>query len=290
LPKSGGWLNAVKVVFAFIMLLFSLIFLGLLGGDLIPRDFILAIGVAILFFLGLYLIGQIKFSHDSDLPYVSVPRILLAILSWAFALYLTTGIFGAPLTKIAPFLPPEHTLGINLANTSIQHSTSETDAICNDNPKFSDKLHLPYGLRGYFDWDEALACAQNINKPVLVDFVGHTCKNCKKMYAEVWSDPKVQKMLAEDFVILALYTDDRTKLPEKEWVTSTLDGRIKKTMGKKNLDFQVSKFNSNALPMYVIVNQNGDILTKNRKHYTYSNDIPAFIEFLEEGLNEFTGM
>lgn len=287
LPKSGGWLNAVKVVFAFLMLLFSLIFLGLLGNGAIPRDMILAIAVVILAALGFYLIGKLKFSHDSDLPYISVPRILLAIVSWSFALYLVTGIFGAPLTKIASFLPPEHTSGINLNKASAGVAHDESNTTCIDNPKWSDKLHLPEGLKGYYDWDEALACAKQKNKPVLVDFVGHSCKNCKKMYAEVWSDPAVLKRLRNDFVILAMYTDDRTKLPEDEWVTSTLDGRVKKTLGKKNLDFQVTKYESNALPMYVIVDPNGKILTNTQKYYTYSSDVNAFLDFLNEGIKNF---
>lgn len=286
LPKSGGWLNAVKVVFAFLMLLFSLIFLGLLGNGAIPRDMILAIAVVILTLLGFYLIGKLKFSHDSDLPYISVPRILLAIISWSLAIYMFTGIFGAPLKKISSFLPAEHTLGLNL-NKASYNIVSENNSTCIDNPKWSDELHLPEGLSGYFDWDEALACAKELNKPVLVDFVGHSCKNCKKMYAEVWSDPSVLNSLRNDFVILALYTDDRTKLPEDEWITSTLDGRVKKTLGKKNLDFQVSKYQSNALPMYVIVDSNGEILTKNKKYYTYSSDVNAFLEFLEEGISNF---
>lgn len=283
LPKSGGWLNAIKVVFAFLMLLFSLIFLGLLGTDIISRDLILAAAIAILLLLGLYLIGKIKFSHDSDLPYVSVPRIILTIVAWTFAIYLVTGMFGAPLKKLASFLPPEHTLGINLNKVTSSSLTHENTSMCNNNPKWSDKLHLPEGLSGYYDWDEALSCAKELNKPVLVDFVGHSCKNCKKMYAEVWSDPAVHASLRNDFVILAMYTDDRTKLPEEEWITSTLDGRVKKTLGKKNLDFQVSNYQSNALPMYVIVDPNGDILTKSKKYYTYSNNIKAFLDFLEEG-------
>ncbi len=288
LPKSGGWLNAIKVVFAFLMLLFSLVFLGMLGADIISRDFILAAAIAILFLLGLYLIGKIKFSHDSDLLHVSVPRLLLAIVSWTFAIYLITGMFGAPLKKLSSFLPPAHTLGINLNTKNyVQVTSSENETTCSETPKWSKELHLPHGLKGYFDWNEALACAKEQNKPILVDFVGHSCKNCKKMYAEVISDEKVLQIITKEYIMLAMYTDDRTKLPEDEWVTSTLDKRIKKTLGKKNLDFQVSKYQSNALPMYVIVDPQGEILTKSKKYYTYSSDVNSFLEFLEEGINNF---
>lgn len=288
LPKSGGWLNAVKVVFAFLMLLFSLVFLSLVGWEFITRDIVLSAAIAILLFLGLYLIGKIKFSHDSDLPFVSIPRILLAILSWTFAIYLVTGLFGAPLKKISPFLPADYTLGINLTQSSPSnvHETGNS-GLCVDNPRWSESLHLPHGLKGYFDWNEALKCAKEQNKPVLIDFVGHSCKNCKKMYAEVWSDAAVLKRLKDDFIILALYTDDKTELPEEEWITSTLDGRIKKTIGKVNLDFQVSEYQSNALPMYVIVDPSGKILTTSLRYYTYSNDINAFVDFLDEGLSNF---
>lgn len=287
MPKSGGWLNSVKVVFAFIMLLFSLIFLGLLGRNFIPRDFILALAVVILVLLGLYLIGKLKFSHDSELKYISVPRILLTIVAWSFAAYLATGIFGAPLKKISPFLPAKYTLSLDLTKTLSATKVSPAENICSEDRTYADKLHFEYGLKGYFVWDEALACAKELDKPVLVDFAGHSCKNCKKMYAEVWSDPEVQKMLREDFVLLALYTDDRSILPEDEWITSKLDGRVKKTIGKKNLDFQVTRYNSNALPMYVIVDPEGNILTESKNFYTYSNDISAFIAFLKEGLENY---
>lgn len=145
-------------------------------------------------------------------------------------------------------------------------------------PKYSDMLTLPHGLQGYFDYDEALACARDQNKPVLVDFVGHTCSNCKKMYAEVWSDPRVLKLLNEKFILVALYTDDKTKLPASEWITSTADGKVKSSMGKKNQDLQITRFNSNALPLYAIVDGSGKDLTS---YYTYNANVDQFIEWLE---------
>ncbi|MBN1118835.1 MAG: thioredoxin family protein [Bacteroidales bacterium] len=286
MPKSGGWLNGVKVVFAFLMIIASYIFLGNTQWAIFNRDVILSLNIVTFILLGLYLLGKIRFSHDSDIPFLSVPRLFLAIASFSVAVYLVPGLFGSPLKAFTPFLPPTETSEFKPA---AGNSESEFDVgtaeynLCEESPKYADKLHLPYDLKGYFDWDEALACAKKINKPVLVDFVGHSCKNCKKMYAEVWSDDKVQKILSEDFVLLALYTDDRTKLPENEWVYSEIDGRIKKTLGKKNLDLQISKYNSNALPMYVIVDANGNILTNSTRYYTYSNDVDAFIHFLKEG-------
>jgi thiol:disulfide interchange protein DsbD len=149
--------------------------------------------------------------------------------------------------------------------------------LCNT-PKYSDFLSLPHGLNGYFDYQEALACAKQQNKPVFVDFVGHTCSNCKKMYAEVWSDPRVLKLLNEKFIVLALYTDDKTRLPESEWITSATDGKIKNTIGKKNQDLQITRFNSNALPLYIIVDANGKDLSSS--YYTYDPDIEKFIAWL----------
>ncbi len=145
-------------------------------------------------------------------------------------------------------------------------------------------LHLPYDLQGYFDYEEGMACARQKNKPVLLDFKGHSCSTCKVMEAKVWSDPKVLKRLREDFVIIALYVDDKTKLPESEWLTSPSDKTMKKTLGKKNLDFQITRFNTNTLPYYVIVDLNGDPLTK---AIGFDPDPRKYIDFLDEGLQNF---
>lgn len=293
LPKSGGWLNAIKVFFAFILLAFSLVFLTNLGWDFITREAIIAILIVIFLFLGLYLLGIIKFSHDSDLNYISVPRLLIAIASFSFMVYLIPGLFGAPLKSISPFLPAKTDSSFDITRQAVssKNITPITDdktviATCNDTPKYSDILDLPLGIEGYFDYDEALACAGKLNKPVLLDFAGHTCKNCKKMYAEVWSDPVILEKLKTEFVVTALYTDDRTKLPEDEWVVSTIDGRVKKTMGKKFNDLQISKFGTNALPLYAIVDAEGNVLTS-EKYYTYSSSVEDFLAFLEDGINNF---
>ncbi|MGD2035189.1 MAG: cytochrome c biogenesis protein CcdA [Bacteroidales bacterium] len=288
LPKSGGWLNSVKVFFAFILLAFSLIFVTNLGLDFITRDVILSVLIVIFLLLGIYLLGFIKFSHDSEVKYISVPRLLLAIVAFSFAVYLIPGLFGAPLKTISPFLPAPDENRFALPDMPGDNNlTGETKGnVCNDSPRYSDFLHLPHQLVGYFDYEEALACAKQLNKPVLLDFAGHSCKNCKKMYAEVWSDSRVLEKLRNDFVIAALYTDDRTKLPESEWVTSDLDGKVKKTIGKKFNDLQVSKFGSNALPLYAVVDPDGKILTT-EKYYTYSPEVEPFIRFLNEGIRNF---
>ncbi len=292
LPKSGGWLNSVKVFFAFILLAFSLVFITNLGLEIITRELVLSILIVLFLLLGLYLLGKIKFSHDSNIDFISVPRLLIAIASFSFMVYLIPGLFGAPLKAISPFLPAKSESGFAISKESqathniINPDDLSASTICVNVPKYSDFLQLPLDIQGYFDYDEALACAKEINKPVLLDFAGHTCKNCKKMYAEVWSDPVVLQKLKTEFIVAALYTDDRTKLAKEDWVVSTIDGREKNTLGKKFNDLQISKFGTNALPLYAIVDAEGNILTT-EKYYTYSSNVENFLAFLEDGLRNF---
>lgn len=287
LPKSGGWLNAVKVCFAFIMLAFSFYFLSKIDQtyhlELLSRELFISIWVVIFGLLGMYLLGKIRFAHDSELPHIGVPRFLFSILSFVFALYLLTGLLGNELRGLSTILPPsgKSSTDAGLITSSSTLSGTEASDLCFI-PEYADFLSLPHGLSGYFEYSEALACAGEQNKPVLVDFVGHTCSNCKKMYAEVWSDPRVLKILNEEFIVVALYTDDKTRLPENEWVTSTVDGKVKNTIGKINQDIQISRFNSNALPLYTIVDADGNDLTES--YYSYDTDVEAFIKWLEEGL------
>lgn len=277
LPKSGGWLNSIKVFFAFIMLAFSVYFLAKIDQsyhlDLISRTLFLSIWVIIFALLGIYLLGKIRFPHDSEVTNVGVPRFLISVASLSFALYLFTGLFGNELKGLSTILPPPEK-----TNTITAENPVATNELCSS-PEYADFLTLPHGLNGYFDYEEALACAREQNKPVLVDFVGHTCSNCKKMYAEVWSDPRVLKILREKFIVVALYTDDKTKLPESEWITSSVDGKVKSTMGRINQDLQIARFNSNALPLYAIVDGKGNDLISN--YYTYNPDTEKFIEWLE---------
>jgi thiol:disulfide interchange protein DsbD len=225
--------------------------------------------------MGLYFLGKIIFAHDSPVSHLSVPRLILTIVSFSFALYLFTGLWGNDLKGLSTILPAsENKKGTALIETSVNYD----HALCSK-PKYSEFLSLPNGINGYFDYTEALACAKEQNKPVLVDFVGHTCSNCKKMYAEVWSDPRVIQLLNEKFIVVALYTDDKTKLPKEEWVESS-DGKVKSTIGKKNQELQVTRFNSNALPLYAIVDADGNDLSKT--YYTYDPDIEKFLDWLED--------
>ncbi|MEN8117128.1 MAG: cytochrome c biogenesis protein CcdA [Bacteroidota bacterium] len=281
LPKSGGWLNAIKVVFAFVLLAFGLKFLSnidqVYGFGILNREIYLAIWIVVFFMLGLYFIGKIKFSHDSDLPYVGVGRFFLAVVTFTFVVYLFTGLLGAPLKSISALIPPpsEHTY-VTAGVPATSHVAPEAE--CGP-AKYADKLHLPHGLPGYFDFEQGLACAKEQEKPVFVVFKGHACANCKKMENSVWTNPDVQKMLAEKYVVVGLYTDDRTKLEESEWVTSTVDGKVKKTLGKKNLDIQISRYATNSIPFHVVIKPDG---TEHRLGVTFDEN--EFKVFLEKGL------
>jgi thiol:disulfide interchange protein DsbD len=294
MPKSGGWLNSVKVVLGFIMLAFSLKFASVVdtvyGLGILSRDIYLAIWIVLFFLMGLYLMGKIKFSHDSDVPHIGVFRLVLIIASFTFAVYLVPGLFGAPLTRISALLPPRETSGFNLLKAISENrgggavvTTTGGSAICGT-PKYSDFLHFEYGLEGYFDLEEGLACAKQLNKPVLIDFKGHACANCKEMDARVWSDPEVQRRIRENFVLVALYVDDRTKLPDSEVFVSKIDGKEKKTMGKKNEDIEISMFNTNTLPLYAIVDPSGTPLIETRGT---DFDIQAYIDWLDRGADAF---
>jgi thiol:disulfide interchange protein len=281
LPKSGGWLNSVKVVFAFILLAFGMKFLSnidqVYGFDLLSRDLFLSIWIVIFVMLGMYLLGKIKFSHDSDLKHVGIGRFLLSLVSWVFALYLFTGILGAPLKPISSLIPPQTTVHANMQ--SIDQPVSSANTLQCGPAKYAEKLHLPYNISGYFDFDQGLACAKEQNKPVFLVFKGHACANCKKMENTVWDQPEVLDMLKKDYVVVALYTDDRTTLPEKEWKKSSFDGKILKTMGRLNLDLLMTKYQKNSIPYHVIIKPNG---TEMEMDVTYDNE--EFVSFLKKGI------
>lgn len=282
LPKSGGWLNAIKVVFAFILLAFGLKFLSnidqVYGFNILNREIYLAIWIVLFTLLGFYFLGKIKFSHDSDVPYLSVGRLMLSIVTFTFVVYLYTGLHGAPLSSISSLLPPPtvKTQMVTAGATAMQANADQ--ALCGP-AKYADKLHLPHGLQGYFDYEQGMACAKEQNKPVFLVFKGHACANCKKMENSVWTDPEVLRMLSQDYVVIALYTDDRSSLPESEWVTSKLDGKVLKTMGKANLDFQIANYNTNTIPYHVIIEQDG---MQHELAVTFEND--EFREFLSKGI------
>jgi len=294
MPKSGGWLNSVKVVLGFIMLAFSMKFLMTIDSvysfKILSRDIYLAIWIVIFTLTGLYLMGKIKFRHDSDLPFIGTFRLFLVIVVFSFVVYLIPGLFGAPLKGLSSLLPSPGTSTFNLArivtgSTASGTNIQETFAgkMCST-PRFDDIFDMPHGLTGYFELNQGLQCAKEQGKPVLIDFKGHACANCKVMEAKVWSDPEVLQRLRDNFVIVALYADDRTLLPENEWITSSVDGKIKKTIGKINEDIEISRFKTNALPLYVITDHEGNALNK---PMPTNLNIGEYKAWLDEGLAIF---
>lgn len=283
LPKSGGWLNSIKVVFAFILLAFGMKFLSnidqVYGFELISREIYLAIWIVLFFLLGMYFIGKIKFSHDSDLPYVGIGRLFLAIVTFTFVLYLFTGLFGAPLKSISALIPPPSENAFVMGGAQTTSHVSVSEAECGP-AKYGDKLHLPSGLSGYFDYDQGLACAKEQGKPAFVVFKGHACANCKKMENSVWMNPEVMKLLSEKYVVIGLYDDDRTQMAESDWVTSA-DGKVLKTLGKKNLDIQVANYGTNSIPYHVIIKPDGTEFTMGT---TFEDQ--EFIDFLKLGIED----
>ncbi len=294
MPQSGGWLNSVKVVLGFIELALGLKFLSIADltyhWGLLNREIYIALWITIFTLMGFYLLGKIKFSHDSDLPYLKVPRLMFAILTFSFVVYMIPGMFGAPLKILSGYLPPMSTHEFNLAkvvreNASVGTvSLNESENNCYE-PKYGDVHEMPHGLHGYFDYEQALACAKEQNKPVMLDFTGYACVNCRKMEDNVWGTEEIMPLLKKEYVIASLYVDDRTKLDEKDWVTSSYDGKVKKTLGSKYADMQISRFGMNAQPAYIILDYDGSVLIKDP--FFYNPDPVAFSHFLKEGLKRF---
>lgn len=300
LPKSGGWLNSVKVVLGFVELALGLKFLSIADQTyhwgLLDREVYIAFWIVIFAMMGFYLLGKMKFAHDSEISHISVPRLMMAIATFSFVVYLIPGMFGAPLKAISGYLPPMAThdfdlhkiirdevklVGITGGSMTEQ---KESNALCSDKPKYSEFLELPHGLKGYFDYEEGLACAKAQNKPVFIDFTGHGCVNCREMEANVWSDPRVLERLKNEFVIIALYVDDKTKLPEEEWVKSSYDGKMKKTLGKKYADFQITRYSVNAQPYYVLLDNDENLLVEPKARDLNPDN---FVDFLDEALAKF---
>jgi thiol:disulfide interchange protein DsbD len=296
IPKSGGWLNSIKVVLGFIMVAFSMKFLlnfdNYFAIGLLSRDLFIAIWIVLFSLLGLYLAGKIKFSHDSDLPYIGTFRLFLILAVFSFVIYLVPGLFGSPLKGLASFLPSQSTTEFNIQKMILESSSyagfvdseAKTSALCSE-PKHNDIFDMPPGLKGYFDYKQGLACAKELGKPVLIDFKGHSCANCKVMEAKVWSDPEVLRRLRDNFVIIALYVDDRTHLDESEWIVSSIDGKQKKTIGKVNEDIEISRFKTNALPLYVITDHEGKPMNK---PMPTNLNIEEYKKWLDEGVALFS--
>jgi len=287
LPKSGGWLNTIKVFFGFIELALAMKFFS--NADLVyhwgilTRPVFLAGWIVIAVMLGMYLIGKLKFSHDSDLPFISVPRIFIAMICFTFALYMVPGMWGAPLKPLSGILPPPSTQDFDLDKLQYMggggHSSASTPGSKVPAPvKYIDKFHVPFGLTAYYDLDEAKAASKILKKPIMLDFTGWSCANCRKMENEVWSKPEILERLKNDFVLVSLYVDDRTELPFKEQITNERGDKIK-TIGDKNLDFEISAFDLNAQPLYKFMDHEGNIISP--VQYGYDPDVAKFAAHLD---------
>lgn len=292
LPKSGGWLNSIKVVLGFLELALALKFLSTADQTyhwgLLDREVYLAIWIVIFSLLGLYLLGKIRFANDAPVEHLSVFRLTLVILVFSFVVYLIPGMWGAPLKALSGYMPPLSTqdfvLDPNYMGTSSvqspQTSSSPTSPV---KRTYSDILHMPYGLDGFFHYGEAMAYAQEQQKPVFLDFTGLGCVNCREMEARVWSDPRVLSLLKTEYVVLALYSDDKTKVDPKEWVTDE-KGRQLTTLGKINSYFARTRFGVNAQPTYFLLDNQGNPLVPAR---AYDLSVEGFIAFLESGVQAY---
>jgi len=283
LPKSGNWMNEVKVVLGFLEIALAFKFLSVADQvyhwHLLDREIFLAIWIAIFTALTLYLFGKISLPHDGPAKNLSVPRTLFATAVLAFVIYLVPGMFGAPLKGLSGWLPPMNSQDFK-GSQATESSTQNSDAL------YSDFLELPLGLTGYFDFEQAKAAALKANKPLFIDFTGHGCVNCRKMEEYVWSDPAVLQRLKQDYVVVALYCDDKTELPADKWYTSKVDGQEKKTLGDQNLDFQITRFNSNAQPHYVLLDPRNDSKPMVQP-VAFDANVSHFVSFLDEGKSIF---
>ncbi len=288
LPKSGGWLNSVKVVLGFLELALAFKFLSIADQafhwHLLDREVNIAIWIVIASLIGVYLLKALRLpgdtGKDAEDKRVGVPRLMLAIVTFTFVVYLIPGMWGAPLKALAGYLPPLATHDFDLIALGRKEKPNE---IC-EVPKYADFLHLPHGLNGYFDYKQALACAREQHKPLFIDFTGHGCTNCREMEAVVWSDPQVLQRLKNDFVVVALYVDDKTELPESDWYTSSYDKKVKKTIGKQNADLQIDKLKNNAQPFYVLVGEDERVLVS---PYSFDRSPEKFVKFLETGKSKY---
>ena len=262
MPKSGGWMNVIKVVLGFLELAFALKFLSVAdlayGWRLLDRETFLALWIVIFGLLGFYLLGKIKFPHDDDSTKVGVGRFFLALISLAFAVYMVPGLWGAPLKAVSAFAPPMQTQDFNL---------------------YENEVHAKFQ-----DFDEGMEYARQQGKPVMIDFTGYGCVNCRKMELAVWTDPQVSKMLTDDYVLITLYVDEKAKLPEPIKIMENGKERTLRTVGDKWSYLQRSKFGANAQPFYVLIDNEGNPLNKS---YSYDEDIAKYVDFLQTGLKNY---
>jgi thiol:disulfide interchange protein len=290
LPKSGGWLNSVKVTLGFLELALALKFLS--NVDLayrwhwFDREVFLVLWIVIFGMMGLYLLGKLRFNHDSVLPYLTVPRLFLAMVVLAFTLYMVPGLWGAPLKSISAFLPPQSTQDFDLYTASLSGGAAQSTAPANETPhKYANLFEKPAGLNPFFDYAEGVAYGKKAGKPVMIDFTGHACVNCRKMEANVWTDRTVLPLIRDQYVLIQLYVDDKEQLPPTEQYTSKFSGRRITTIGALNSDIQASSFNSNSQPFYVLLNpQTGQTLTDPQGA---DFEVSHYLQYLQRGLSAF---
>ena len=292
LPRSGGWLNTVKVVLGFIELMLALKFLSTADlayhWHLLNRDVYIVLWIVLSALLGFYLLGKYRLSHDSPLDHLSVGRLMMAVLAFAFTVYLVPGLFGAPLPLLAGYLPPQskHDFSVAAAEGGTP-AVAASATTAREVPRFGEFLELPHNLDGYFDLEQARRVARQEHKPIFIDFTGHACVNCRKMEATVWSDPQVLNQLRNDYVVVALYVDDKTELPQSEWYTSKHDNQVKTTLGKQNADLQITRYGVNAQPFYILLDPDDATNKPLVAPIAYEPDVAQFSAFLRAGSAQF---
>lgn len=291
LPKSGGWLNSVKVVLGFVEVALGFKFLSVADQTyhwhLLDREVYLAIWIVVFTLLGLYLLGKIKFVYDSPVDHLSVLRLILSITVFTFVVYMIPGMWGAPLKALSGYLPPMNTQDFNLAQSSgggatyvVGENSAGGEGGFGFAPKYSDFIKKPIGLDAFFDYNEGMEYAKKVGKPVFLDFTGGGCVNCREMESRVFSDSRVHNTLRDKYIMVQLYGDDKTVVDEKDWIT-TDQGKVLKSLGKINSYLVMKKYNVNAQPFYVLIDPTTDSTMNTRG---YNLDVEAFIAFLNSGL------
>jgi thiol:disulfide interchange protein DsbD len=286
LPQSGGWLNSVKVILGLVEIALGLKFLSVADQTyhwgILDREVYLAIWIVTFSLLGFYLLGKIRFRYDSPTEHVGVGRLALAIVTFSFVVYLVPGMWGAPLKGISGYLPPLSTQDFVLAGGGTQAALASQSSHT-ENVKYADVLHLPHGMSGYFDLEQGLAAAREAGKPAFIDFTGHGCVNCREMEARVWVDADVQRIFREQYVVISLYADDRTRLPEAEWLT-TPAGKTLQTIGRKNSYIVNTRYGISSQPAYLVTDGEGTPLLP---VYGYDLSIPRYVDFLRRGVEAY---
>jgi len=281
MPKSGGWLNTVKVSLGFLEIALAFKFLSNVDlayhWGILNRDIFLIIWIVVFGLWALYLLGKIRLSHDNEISFLSLPRLFFSMFILAFTLYMVPGLWGAPLKAISAWLPPQVTQEFDLYSN---RSSSQSEPSVASGKKYAGLFHAPHGLDAFYDYEEGLAYAKSVNKPILIDFTGWSCTNCRKMEASVWPDKEVLRRLRENYVLISLYVDDKTELKEDEKYISSFSGKKVNTIGQKWSDFQASKFGTNSQPYYVIADLDGKVLIPPQ---AYNLDISNYVIFLDKG-------